>query len=461
MIYKKISKLNILHIILFYIIIYQYSHGLDFHDHGFYNFIGSLTIMLLFLIFFLPFNGLIYFIKKNNKIYLLVYLFSSIILLIILYFIFFVHYMNCDDWEKGLNNTIIENNLNKHACKITIPKICPFKLGKYFFDLSKWKNLKCEEMKVNTKFILFKYSKSKYINKNTQSIGIPLFSADNKTFKAFKDNSHILNKYFVSNFTFKIVDVDNKNLLKKIYKNKNPEIIIDYKNNKYGELKINITYDKRLSQDRKILEKNSSPYSSNIIVIYIDSVSRANSIRKLKKTLKFIEQFMNFNGGYNSKYPSEKYHSFQFFKYHSFTSYTRNNYLQIFYGNNFGNKENKNYIRITKYFKENGYITCFANDMCIEPTNTMHNMNIEEIADYEFLNCDPNMKSVHSHTKRCLYNKISTEYIYEYGNKFWRAYSKNRKFMILVTNDGHEGTLEVIKYIFAIYFIFFIIKCIF
>ena len=369
--------------------------------------------------------------------------------------------MNCDDWEKGLNNTIIENNLNKHACKITIPKICPFKLGKYFFDLSKWKNLKCEEMKVNTKFNLFKYSKSKYINKNTQSIGIPLFSADNKTFKAFKDNSHILNKYFVSNFTFKIVDVDNKNLLKKIYKNKNPEIIIDYKNNKYGELKINITYDKRLSQDRKILEKNSSPYSSNIIVIYIDSVSRANSIRKLKKTLKFIEQFMNFNGGYNSKYPSEKYHSFQFFKYHSFTSYTRNNYLQIFYGNNFGNKENKNYIRITKYFKENGYITCFANDMCIEPTNTMHNMNIEEIADYEFLNCDPNMKSVHSHTKRCLYNKISTEYIYEYGNKFWRAYSKNRKFMILVTNDGHEGTLEVIKYIFAIYFIFFIIKCIF
>ena len=87
--------------------------------------------------------------------------------------------------------------------------------------------------------------------------------------------------------------------------------------------------------------------------------------------------------------------------------------------------------------------------MCMrEPTNTMHNMNIEEIADYEFLNCDPNMKSVHSHTKRCLYNKISTEYIYEYGNKFWRAYSKNRKFMILATNDGHEGTLEVIKYIF-------------
>ena len=107
--------------------------------------------------------------------------------------------MNCDDWEKGLNNTSIENNEQKYGCQIIFPKICLFKLGKYFFDLSKWKNLKCEEMKVNTKFIIFKYSKSKYINKNTQSIGIPLFSADNETFKAFKDNSHILHKYFESN----------------------------------------------------------------------------------------------------------------------------------------------------------------------------------------------------------------------------------------------------------------------
>lgn len=33
--------------------------------------------------------------------------------------------------------------------------------------------------------------------------------------------------------------------------------------------------------------------------------------------MKFVEQFMSFNGGYNPKEPSIKYHSFQFFKYHS------------------------------------------------------------------------------------------------------------------------------------------------
>lgn len=37
--------------------------------------------------------------------------------------------------------------------------------------------------------------------------------------------------------------------------------------------------------------------------------------------------------------------------------------------------------------------------MCLrEPTNTGHNMNYEEIGDHEMLLCDPNMKSVYSHT---------------------------------------------------------------
>ena len=68
--------------------------------------------------------------------------------------------------------------------------------------------------------------------------------------------------------------------------------------------------------------------------------------------------------------------------------------------------------------------------------------------------CDPNKKHPNSPVKRCLYNKLATSYLYEYGNQFWRKYIDNRKFLIIASNDGHEGTLEILKYLDNILFSF-------
>lgn len=451
MIYNFIPKLNIIHIIIYYIFIYKYSHGLDFVDHGFYNFFGHISIVFLLIILFIPLNGLLYFIKKKNKIVLFFYITILLFFIIICYFIFFVHYMNCDKWPIGLNNTIIENSLDKYSCNIKFPKICPYELGKYIFDFSKFKGVECNKTKENTKLKLLRYNRNRYINKKTKKIGFPLLNKDKEVFLSFKARNNKISQFTKKN----LVDMENQEMVKKIFKENMPEIVIDYNNNPYGELIINLNFNETLSAQRKILEKNSNPYSDNIMVIYIDSVSRANSMRKLKKTLKFIEQFMSYKGGFNPKYPSENYHSFQFFKYHSFSFGTRNNFMQLFYGYSYGSIDVQKIIRISKYFKENGYVTSFINDMCLrEPTNTGHQMSQAEIGDHEMLICDPNMKSVYSHTKRCLYNKISTEIVYEYGNQFWRKYKNNRKFLTAMTNDGHEGTLEVIKYIDDILFDF-------
>ena len=41
---------------------------------------------------------------------------------------FFVNsYFDYKDWEKGLNNTDIDNNKNKYGCLIKIPKSCTYK----------------------------------------------------------------------------------------------------------------------------------------------------------------------------------------------------------------------------------------------------------------------------------------------------------------------------------------------
>ena len=412
------------------------SHGIDFEDHGYYNFFGSVAFIIILLLIIFPLNCLIYIIKLNKKKYLFIF-FISLFFLWLLYTWLSHSLFNCNDWKYGLNNTFIENDINKHGCRIIFPETCMYKIGKYFFDKSKLKKYSCNNKK-NTKNKLIKYSHYNFINKKTKRVGFPLTNKNLSIHMGLINNSKLVWQFIKDN----IIDIDNKSLYNKIFKQYKPEIIVDYTKNSFGELIINVRFNKTLSEERKFLENNTIPYSDNIIFIYIDSVSRAYSIRSLKKTLKFFEQFMIYKGAHNKKYPSENFHSFQFFKYHSFNHFTRYNYPQLYYG-----KVDGKFERNIKFLKENGYVTCYINDMCLrEPSNTGHNMTIDEISDHEYLICDKNAKTVYSNSKRCLYNKITADYAFEYGNQFWKKYPGNRKYLSINLEDGHEGTLEVLKY---------------
>ena len=89
--------------------------------------------------------------------------------------------------------------------------------------------------------------------------------------------------------------------------------------------------------------------ANNVLILYVDSVSRVNGLRQLKKTAKFFEKFMSYKGYSNEKYPNENYHSFQFFKYYSFNGHTTINFPFLFYRTN-GSVVNKSLI--TKYYKK-------------------------------------------------------------------------------------------------------------
>ena len=41
---------------------------------------------------------------------------------------------------------------------------------------------------------------------------------------------------------------------------------------------------------------------------------------------------------------------------------------------------------------------------------------------------------------------MNAEHLYNYANQFWRKYRNNRKFSVVILNDGYEGTLEAFKY---------------
>ena len=437
---NKISKLHIIHFAIVFILFYLYSNGIEFSDHGLYNIQYFFIIVIFFLVLIFFVNLLLS--LKNKKI---------IILYIEIIFIFLYLSNNlinklsdCHEWPIGLNNTSIDNDKEIYGCLIKIPKYCLYKIGKFFLDRNKYFSQDCRKNILNSRVKFLKTSKSPYINKNTLHIGFPITNKEKKLF--LNKNYDYMKKYIYSNY----IDMNNITLLH-LFKDKKPEISVDFSKDKNGKMNIHLNFNKSLSEERKKHEELTNPYSNNIMIIYIDSVSRAYSMRQLKKTLKFFENFISFSGNSNSKYPSEKFHSFQFFKYYSHKYCTVGNYPILFYGNH-RNKTNK-YINL--YLKRNGYVTGYTSDSChIEFSKALHNFSYDDIYDHQYVFCDPNY--YRSKPKiQCFYGKLHIEYMLEYINQFWIKYKSNRKFSLILTNFAHEGTLEKLKYIDIILYKYF------
>ena len=126
------------------------------------------------------------------------------------------------------------------------------------------------------------FSKSGNINKNTSRIGFPLSNKDRIYSQDFPQINMIARGNYFNHFINIIIDMDNKTQTEKIFKEGNiPEIIIDYTKNPDGEMVINLNFNETLSKIRKLKEKKINPYSNNIMILYIDSVSRNNALRQL------------------------------------------------------------------------------------------------------------------------------------------------------------------------------------
>ena len=138
-----------------------------------------------------------------------------------------------------MNNTYIENNKYIHGCIIKIPSFCPYKLGKYVFDFTKWKKVECHNNKENTKKVLIEFSNNTYINERTKRIGFPLVNKYPDLLLHFIEHNNTIKKYTKEN----LVDMDNIDLVKKIYKENKPELIVDYTKNPYGEIIINVNFN--------------------------------------------------------------------------------------------------------------------------------------------------------------------------------------------------------------------------
>ena len=453
----KICKVyQLFTIVVVYILFFITNRGQNIDGHGTLNcivfissvFIGQIFILILFFMNYL---------YKKNRIIVISLLVTLFISSLIVYIEKVKDKIKCKDWDVGLNNTKLDNNKEIYPCQIPFPnKRCFLNFLGPYLDLSR--NKSCLIRKEAEKYKLKSISKSKYINENTKRIGFPITThKDNFNLKKTQNMKNLYNEVMDN-----LIDMDNEELLKQLGDKEKPEVVLDYSGNEYGDIHININYDEELSKERKKLEKETEPLYDNIIFIFFDAISRKHFSRVFKKTFKFLDNFMKYEGYSNEKDPSQKYHGFQFFKQHSFKEFTLGNNVPMFYGKPYYTKKIDS---ITGELKDNGFVTCNLNGICNKEAfyydwqlkEGMERNYVEFDHEMFSLNCDPNYFDVDnphsiiigesSAFRRCLYGKENIEYLFDYGIQFLESYRNNRKFLRISIPNGHEFSGQTSKYI--------------
>lgn len=104
-----------------------------------------------------------------------------------------------------------------------------------------------------------------------------------------------------------LMDLYNKNKSKYYPDEPHPEVEVIFEGEK-GKIIINIKRNETLIKERNNINKNNQLYK-NVLIIFLDTVSRAHFIRKMPKTITFLNNFTKYEAN-----PLKKYDNFSIFK---------------------------------------------------------------------------------------------------------------------------------------------------
>jgi hypothetical protein len=350
----------------------------------------------------------------------------------------------CDRWTWGLKDKVISDY---GSCKIKEPQSCWVELLDGLMDVSWLLQEDCQNFRYGERAELLKYIPKRY--HDSYKLAYPITT----NFTYIPESYHMP---FFWNLMSTFIDLEeprNNNMTNNYYKQK-PEVVLEFdRKTKLGTVHIDVNRDEELVKQREALRSKNPTKVENILYIYIDSISRQHFLRKMKKTKAFIEKYMGADN-------NEPLKSYQFMKYHTFIYFTQPNINPMFYGESM---YHNNGTHIIKHFKEKGFITGHSVNICSRELYDIEDGYIKNLTweafDHEnvALFCDPNFfnpenpftpyMGPYSVRKRCLYGKDTFEYVLDYGEKFWKTYEKERKFLRVAFEDAHEGTGEVARYL--------------
>ena len=443
-----------LYIIPPYLNFIKNNTGTDVTNHGLYNSIGWIIFNFLLISLILIILKIYYLIKYKN--------YKTVLFIIISIFWVIIYFntlpgFSCDFWAYGLNNTRIDNDKNKYACEVMMPGKDKCYLKKYdgVFDFSRIFRPSC------TAENIIGEEKQRFLNSlddkffgvsKLNHFGYPITTVPEK-FDMLKSSSLREYQELINHNTIKMDLYNEENYPGFPY----PEVEVFFDDNNYGRVKINLTRNETLSNERKEVAKDKHSLFNNVFILYIDSISRNLFLRKFHKLAKLIEQYMP----YNKDEKEKPFNSFQFLKFNTLMSLTFPNIKAMFYGVSL---DNPNGVNVLKYYKQQGFVTGHTGTTCAREIFSVPNAIIDMGKDLDYdvwdheniaLFCDPNFfdatyllyRGVQSVLKRCLYGKHGFEYLIEYSKQFWEAYPDNKKFYRVHFNEPHEGSTELLTYL--------------
>ena len=453
--FNNYNKFHLIVIFTIYFCFYLLDHNAEIIKHGLFN-IVIFIIITIFLFIIICYLHFLYYLNKNRKYVQLILLNIFLLSLYIIFKIYKLNHFSCDSWTKGLNNTVIDNINKDYPCTIIIPQphSCYISELGHFLNLVEKFTPTCQDSN------LIKFEKKKFLKdlKNVKyfqiskknNFGYPLTNNEMYNSNLFGNILIRGNKSFEKFIKENVVLLDLYEKNKKIYYNNisRPETEI-HLNNKGAEILFNITKNKTLIAERKKkINKNHILYK-NVLVMFIDTLSRAHFFRKLPKTTSFLNQFSKYEKDFKKKNMT----IFQFFKYHSLKTFTDPNIKAAFYGA----KSNGEGTHFVNFFKRNGYIVGRVKTFCEKEiifnkkNNSLYNHGTW---DHEGLSlgCITTfydrflITRLSSPVRKCLFGKDLTQHSLKYLETFWSTYLNQNKMFLFETLDGHEPTGELIGY---------------
>jgi len=442
----KITKFShtLICLLLILFLCFVYDTGADFYMHGSYNRIMLLPFIFVWLFFLSLLHCIVCYSKLRGFI-----IFSIIFIMIYIAKITFdkAAEKSCNGWSAGFKNTTIDIG-PEHSCKILPPKICYFQIFHGVFDMTKIFRETCRSDTFN-KFSTIKPYIPESV-RNATIIGYPR----TENWSIFPES---MGKNFQRLAMQRVVDM---NKVDNITKDKT-EVTVDF-SNKNPEMKINLKRNETLAKERKQLFDQfiGTPFSKNVIYVFIDSLSRVNFKRKLPLLYQWIEnKYILKPSSAERDKKNHKFESFSFLKYHGVGMYTGVNMVPTFFG--VFNDDYSGYYYLN-YYKKRGFITGQSTACCNREVFDIEHGAIEKMTwetyDHELISafCDNNaspynnqysiLLGANSIRKRCLYGKNVYEYSLEYLRQFFQAYKSESKIFRLSLEDAHEGSNEVMKY---------------
>ena len=450
--FKRKHFIHYLYTIPIFLYLIWSNTGAETVDHGFYNAFGFIGVIIIFVPILLFIFIIVNLIKEKN--YKLLLLIAVIIILLIIIYNNLPGF-SCEFWSLGLNNTRIENDKTKYPCEILHPgkNKCYLKKMDGFFDFSKIFRPSCSAEKIlnKEKEIFLKSLSNRFFGvSKLNHFGYPMTTVPDRysmyNVKDLKEFQELVNHNIIKMDLFTEENYPNEPY---------PEVEVFFDENDHGMIKINVTKNETLSQERKKIAENKNSLFNNILIVYVDALSRNHFQRKMKKLTKFIEPFMI----YNLNETEKEFTAFQFMKYNTLKGLTLPNIKAMFYGVGLNESEG---VNLVKFYKEQGYVTGHTGTTCGKEIFSINGLLRSQHLDYDnwdheniAMFCDENFfdwrypinKGVASVLKRCLYGKYGFEYMIDYAKQFWKLYEDNKKFFRIHFNEGHEGSMELVTYL--------------